>query len=499
MRDWRGRVPSLDELGELRRHQKETYERAINIADRETSDRVTVAHVTPGGGKSFDAVILSNVLLLSGRADRVVVVVPRDSLRGQMHKAFTDREHGFNLEMTMVTSDVSQKLMRANAGYITTYQAINKSPDRHIAAASGFRTLYVLDEFHHLTDSDDEGKGWKPGIAAVTESAEHVFCMSGGLARDDGKPVMFVSYDSDRRPIKHITYTRRDALGENAVIELRLDLLDGDTEYKHKGRTHEVELSTAESKEKARKATRTALELDEYRYDLLGRAFRAWIDYRLEHGGYRSQFIVICDSQAGARNAARWLRERDSRFDIGLAISDEGAEAARSMKRFRERSGTDILVTCQMAYEGLDAPWATHLAYMTKIRSVPWMDQAFARITRFNKDCGLSWKSQRAFAFAPCDPAMKKYLADLQLDQDDRYRERERVGVGGAPFARKSDFTALKAEPTDIHVGGEYGLPPREIQEAMRRLRTDFPGTQAWSAQELERLARRMGGPVGVE
>lgn len=486
MRDWKGHVPSLEELGSLRRHQQETYQRALDVVERKVDDKVTVLQVTPGGGKSLAASIFAHVLIRSGYVDRVVIVVPRDSLRTQMRDGFCEPDRGLHLHVGASASDVSQRFIFSSAGYVTTYQAVAQSAgERHIKATHALRTLVILDEVHHLVD--EEGRGWVPGVRALVSAATHVLAMSGGLGRDDAKPVPFIPYLENRSPVKHVIYSRSDALEERAIIPIRVDMLDGDTEYFHKGRDHEVTLSeAAPDQEKA--ARRTALKLDAYREELLGRALSAWDGYVGGYSGYRSQLIVICDSQADAQNAARRIREIHPKYEIALAISEEGSKAVRALRRFRDVAA-DILVTCQMAYEGLDAPFATHMAYMSRIRSVPWMDQAFARVTRFNSRCGLTWEKQKAYIFAPCDPSMKAYVAQLQKEQDDRYRDRpERVG--GQPFARRSDFAAVDATPTDIVVGGEHGIPPPEVQLTMRLLRDRNPCLQAVDARELEGLAR---------
>src|SRR5579871_5067498 len=80
MRDWRGPIPTSEQLGWLRDHQESLYRRARDVTGRVVADTFTVLQATPGAGKTLAASIFAHVLLRSGFVDRVVIVVPRDSL-----------------------------------------------------------------------------------------------------------------------------------------------------------------------------------------------------------------------------------------------------------------------------------------------------------------------------------------------------------------------------------------------------------------------------------
>ena len=488
MRDWRGLLP--DDVGPLRDHQEQAFKRARLVAARDTDEKITVLQATPGAGKSMAAVLFANVLIRAGFVDRVVVVVPRDSLREQMCEAFAEAaERGLTLKVAAAASEVSSKVIFGNAGYVTTYQAVaQRAGARHLKAVENCRVLLILDEIHHLVD--EEGRGWVPGVKALVEHATHVLAMSGNLGRDDEKPIPFIPYGDDKSPIKHIVYSRRTALDEHAIIPLNVVLQDGDTEYFHKGREHEVTLSTASAKEE-RGAINTALSLDEYRDRLLTTGLASWLDYRDSH--YRSQLIVVCDKQRDARNVAHRIREGHPTFDVAIAISDEGADGQRMLKRFRKRQA-DVLVTCMMAYEGLDAPFATHMIYLSNKRSIPWLEQATARVTRFNRVCGLPWEKQAAAVFAPGDQSMRAFVAQLDREQDDAFREHaKREAPGGVP--RRGDFCPISAEATTVVAGGDgVGVPSAEVQEQVAKLKAEIPTLQHVPFADLVKLANRVHG-----
>ena len=75
----------------LRAHQRALADLVAAIA-RGEADAVTtiLAAVTPGGGKSLLPIIAAASLIAAGRVDRIVWVVPRDSLRLQAEEAFAD-------------------------------------------------------------------------------------------------------------------------------------------------------------------------------------------------------------------------------------------------------------------------------------------------------------------------------------------------------------------------------------------------------------------------
>lgn len=495
MRDWRGPLPTAEQLGSLRDHQTQLFARALGVAQRTIEDKFTVAQVTPGGGKTLAASIFAHVLLRAGIVDRVIIVVPRDTLRDQMREGFCVPERGLGLHVASAASDVSMKVVFDKAGLVTTYQAVAKSvAAQHLKAVKSCRILLILDEVHHLVD--EEGKGWVPGVRALVERATHVLALSGNLGRGDEKPIPFIPYGADRCPIKHVQYSRAKALDERAIIPLSVSLQNGDTEYFDRGKEHAVELATARTKRQKSKSLATALELEEFRDRVLTTGIAAWLDYRETF--YRSQLIVICDKQKDARNAASRIRAAHPAFDIALAISEEGPEAKRWLKKFRTRTGADVLVTCDMAYEGLDAPWATHMVYLSNKRSLPWMEQATARITRFNSHCGLPWDRQAAVVFAPGDARMRAFVAQLDAEQNDQYRERaERLT---APrFGRRGDFQPLNAAPTTVDVGGERGIPNPRVQEKIRELRDRYPHMHHMPIQEVQDLAEqilRLEGPL---
>ena len=123
---------------------------------------------------------------------------------------------------------------------------------------------------------------------------------------------------------------------------------------------------------------------------------------------------------ANIEEAKRYVGHLKSRgIKTAIATSDDSAEAARNIAKFKQidgKSALHTLVTVAMAYEGLDVPPVTHVACLTHIRSKPWIEQMIARATRFDGGAG-AWEEQIAFIYVPDDRLMCNIISRMQDEQ----------------------------------------------------------------------------------
>jgi superfamily II DNA or RNA helicase len=480
----------MSHMRKLRKHQEEAVKRAQAIArgDKDIEGKVTVASVTPGGGKTRMAAGFANELKARGFIDQVIILVPNDALRRQMRDGFTDPEAGFVIRLGSDSAhDLRQTQCFDRGGVVTTYQANIRNVKRLLKRFSGKRVLLILDEPHHLSDADKAQ--WKLAVAPLFEMARHVLLMTGTINRHDETRIAFVPYGADDKPIVHISYSRREALIEHAILRVSVKLCDSSTKYWHKYQKHSVELSAA-TKDQQSRALDAALEDPQYREHVLEDAVREWQEYRQRM--YGSRAIVICHTQGHARAAASFLR---TRFGLRstLAISSE-PDASDGLRRFRERSGDagDVLVTCQMAYEGLDVPDCTHLVCLTNIRSAPWLDQALARVTRVNHGCSLPWSQQIAFIYVPKDPEMTSYL-DAALDDQQLLAvgedEGEHAGAP-APAPRRSTYAPIEGVPGAKGYADIEGCYDDSANRLVERVKKELPNFASHPAYDLLQLAK---------
>ena len=242
----------------LRAHQR-TLATLVAAIARGGADAITdiLAAVTPGGGKSLLPVIAAAHLIPARRVERIVWVVPRDSLRLQAQEAFADPvwrailEHAVSLRAADNELDPSRGL----AGYITTYQAIAAAPALHLREARRHRTLLVVDEVHHLpvTGSGRAGSGdqpaaeaeagaWSRAMLPLFQAATLRLFLSGTLERADGQRILGLPYrpsssarapelDLDAPGLAVIGYSRAQALAERAVLPVTFGALDGEASW----------------------------------------------------------------------------------------------------------------------------------------------------------------------------------------------------------------------------------------------------------------------------
>jgi superfamily II DNA or RNA helicase len=417
-----------------RKHQAEAVGIANRIVEGEFPKRIVQAFVTPGGGKTKMAADFARVLLDGGVVARVLWVAPRDNLRAQVAKDFAACGR---YALRPVRGDrwpsVNQISMSGEpeVGVVTTYQALAAKVDYAVRWAKKGPVLAIFDELHHLANDGradvDAGEkaGWTRAAKHIAACATYVLGMSGTLSRGCGGKIALVDYSDDGFPNVDITYTRRDALAEQAVLPIQFKRLDGLASYQHLSREHVVEISKAKGKSSGRALRAAFADGSAYRDDAVLDALKEWKLYR-KNTGHNSRAIIVADTQLSARHYASLVR-REMQLDVVLAISDEEG-SARRINRFRDHpEEAHVLVTVGMAHEGLDVPDCTHLICLTRYRTQWWLEQAFARVTRVDRGCRIAPNAQVAFIYVPDDPAMNEIITKLNAEQraaaEDDHRE----------------------------------------------------------------------------
>lgn len=474
----------------LRRHQRRAVELASEIISGARKETTVVAEVTPGGGKSLMASLFANALIDAGVIDRVLWVCPRTSLAGQAEEGFPAPKLGCSRQVRK--ADNTPPLIRDGAcGYVTTYQAIAACPELHRDEMRRARYLVILDEPHHLRD-DPEAAAWTSAIRPVVTGAAHRLLMTGTIGRHDGASIPFMEYaeteDGKKTPTVDIRYTRRDALMERAVLPIDFKWKDGSATYIHGATQKSVDISQASDDEVSR-VIATMLSRSEYRDDLVRTGMNDWLIFR--EAEYRSTAIVICQSQPMARELAKLIKD-EYQVQVALAISDE-PDSLRTISQFRKRTRGDVLVTVGMAYEGLDAPHASHMVVLTATRSVPWLEQAFARVTRVDGKAPIPYERQCAHIYVPDDPTMRNVVATMRGEQtgaiEERIkRERENTEIGER---QQEIFIPLGASPGMTRYGDvDQGQFADSESQAISSLRDRMPEIRHMPASTLLKIMR---------
>ena len=434
-----------------------------------------LAAVTPGGGKSLLPVIAAAELIAAGRVERIVWVVPRDSLRLQAEEVFADPvwRRALRHDLRVRSAENASDPCRGLSGYVTTYQAVAAAPALHLAEARGHRTLLVVDEVHHLPAPDTracetgeeaavepEAGAWSRAILPLFKAAALRLLLSGTLERADGRPILGLPYrptvpsrrpdlDLDAPGLAVIGYSRAKALAERSVLPVNFGALDGEASWLEGGRTAgDARLGPHRLGGGLRATTRPALFTalrTGFARDLLQEAFGATRRLRARRRAERGlaagedapglgKLLVVAPDQASARRYAdmvrEWMPAAQGARSVRLATSSE-RDAHEAIAAFRLRPEPAVLVTVAMAYEGLDAPEIAVVAALTHIRSRPWLEQMIARATRVDPQAG-PYADQQALVFHPDDPLFARFRAELESEQGSRTRPRPKEPAAAA-------------------------------------------------------------------
>jgi len=484
--------------------------------------RDILAAVTPGGGKSLLPVIAAHQLIAAGLVERVVWVVPRDSLRLQAEEAFADPlwRAAFGHGLSVRAADNERDPARGLSGYITTYQAIAAAPALHLAEARAHRTLLVIDEVHHLpapgrpgadegNAEDAEAGAWSRAMLPVMEAATFRLYLSGTLERADGKRILGLPYrpaapgrgpelNLDTPGLAVIGYSRAQALAERAVLPVTFGAIDGEASWLEGGRVAgdsprvgPHRLGAGSVRITTRPALFTALRTG-FARDLLSEAFHATKRLRARRRAERDlppgeavrglgKLLVVAPDQASARayleTLRGWMPAGQGARDVRLATSGQG-DAHAALAAFRLTPEPAILVTVAMAYEGLDAPEVAVVAALTHIRSRPWLEQMLARATRVDPHAG-AYDTQQALVFHPDDPLFARFRLELETEQGSSIRpRRERPASAVVPERthwRDEDPGGITPLESNA-IGLRYALlRPRLVEPAPAAAATEPP------------------------
>jgi superfamily II DNA or RNA helicase len=484
---------------ELRAHQRELPERAKEIVAGTITDRSTVANITPGGGKSLAASLFARVLLDAGIVDRVCWITPRTSLASQASEGFRDED--LNPAYRVRRADNTPPLVRDQelgcVGYTTTYQAVAANPQLHSHEFSRHRYLLILDEPHHLADED--GKPWAGAVRPLVEKSIHALLMTGTIERNDKSRIPFIDYaerDGRMFPATHVEYGRRMALAERAVLEMKFTYQDGWAHFCDGGDERRVEISKA-SDEDVSKVIATFLGRTDYREALLRRGIDQWLAYTASE--YPSRAIVICASQSMAKDVREFVTSQ-YKVQVALAISED-ADSQRTLRQFRHGKRGQVLVTVGMAYEGLDVPDCSHLICLTNTRSVSWLEQAFARVTRPDykaMKAGVPYERQFGFLYVPDDPRMRAVVERMRIEQAEGIADRAAEEKAKRESAQRQEklFASLGANEGAVNFGTLDGRMSPEDAARIQQIQSSIKSLSHVPADDVLRAVRMASGHV---
>jgi superfamily II DNA or RNA helicase len=454
----------------LRKHQRETVEVCREILSGKPI-REIILSVTPGGGKSFVPVIIAENLI-PAIAKKLCWVVPRNSLKYQGEGEFCDPH--WMTSKRIRAAENGDDLSRDLAGYVTTYQAVGQNPECHAAEFKRHKYILFLDEFHHVA----EGSEWHRAIGPLVKSAALVILASGTLSRGDGERIAFLGYAGGEPFLDNlttrrvITYPRSAAIADGAILPVCFNLVDGDAEWEEIDGHH----STSKlSGEESAKALFTALRTG-FADGLLNAALKEYIEILYNYR--EAKMLVVAPNIEIAKTYYDYLARRGHR--VRIATSEDTPQARKNIEDYK-RGVYHILVTVAMAYEGLNVPQISVICCLSHIRSVPWLEQCFARANR------IAPCKNHAVVYAPVDWAFKKAVQMIEREQLTPLNNpegQEELFTSGKPEQREGTGDAkpwiIPVKSTANIAGSvsemepQIGLPPCAPSEAEKILRKNI-------------------------
>lgn len=416
-----------------RQHQVDLREKISRIDASDLPLKVLM-WVIAGGGKSR----LPGIMAQKFQKFKIGWFVPRLTLQTQAIEAL-----GRDFDIVLRDSGNDIDPSRGTRGFVATHNALCRQPELWRDEFRRNPYVLIVDEPHHAKiEKDDEGKKLAESLSVLSPKVS--LYMSGTLETNDNSRIFGLHYEPirgghqlipERSADIYIRYDRQTALRERAIVPIEFLHHDGPVKWKRgTGEEKENRLSDV-SKEDESAAIFTALNTE-----IAIQLFENGLDHWRKYAG-KGKLIVVTDSQARAREYAKRLKAAG--ITAALAI-DDNPTAHDEVRRFRHDKSVSAIVTCQMAYEGLDVVWATHLICLTHIRSAPWIEQMLARIWRF------AVGKNRCWAFVPDDPRMKKAIERIQAEQAPFIRDWGICGPGGPGGVRES-VLALNGNVDLVH------------------------------------------------
>lgn len=405
----------------LRRWQ----EKAILLLNNRIADEGRLGNVlisaVPGGGKTRLGCEFFKRHLKS-TFDRVIIVSPNNSTKGQWKKEFASMgiqvEEGEDKRPPKLRDGWDEH--KEFAGYSITYSLMDYQSDMIDTLCRQERTLVILDEVHHL----GENASWGSSAKRAFEFTENQLCLTGTPWRTKGTKIEFVPYKSDEdgwwKVDSLCNYTYEDALNEHAserpVVPSDFFTFDGRVKF-YNLKSKSVDYISLEeelpNKSEAAKRLWSALDLKSIK-TLLENAVRR-LDERIGTNPIEKG-IVVAKSIPHAKKVAGYLT-KITKSQVTIVHSKEDGSRER-INRFRQgKTKSNWIVAVDMVSEGVDIPQLSVLVYATNKTTRLRFRQITGRVIR-----SVAGKN-RCDIFILGDPRMIELAKEMYYEMPARLRE----------------------------------------------------------------------------
>lgn len=364
------------------------------IVERIRHSQVATVAAAPGAGKTVFAALVFEALRASGYVDRMVVLAPRRTLVQQWHESLLRTRH-------VELHPGGEVERRGQDGVVVTYQSLGaQTVGIHAKQAELQRTLFVLDEVHHVGEPTESGArpAWARQITQLIGDVEQgihvagVLNLSGTLWRSKrSERISTVRYvqDDEQKLVSDVDFeiTAVELIRSGHLRPVDLFRRGATVELVNLAEAERIVSKIADLDQNAagRAAIRglpsDALWRDNFVEAILDRLARRHRDL----GNGPAKALIVARSQDDARlfqeSADRLMRQRGLRPIAELAVSSE-MDAHQVLERFRRHDRPGVLCTVDMAGEGYDCPDIAVVGFATNKLTPLYVRQVVARAQR---------------------------------------------------------------------------------------------------------------------
>jgi superfamily II DNA or RNA helicase len=396
----------------------------------------------PGAGKTRFAMRLSHALLEARLVQRVVIVVPKDHLKGQVARSMIGAgitlDPGFENSVGTLSSDLQ--------GAVVSYQQVAFAPMVFRRMVRAVPTLVILDEVHHAGDDATWGKALRDAF----DGAAYRVSMSGTPFRSDGTPIPFVSYDRGLC-VPDYSYDYSRALKDGVCRPLTFALHGVQAEWiSRDGIAVEATFDTAlENKRQESERLRTALTQEGWIGMVIARANEQLHAVR-KSGHSDAAGLIVCMNQEHARAVAK-LVHRFAGVEPMVVVSED-EDASAKIRKFAT-SRQPWVVAVHMISEGVDIPRLRVGVYATNVGTPMYFRQFCGRFVRSQSTLS---DEQHAFIFMADDPSLRPLAASIHIEVQGHLKAKrefqgglDSLDVGEADAATDDFYSAIAAHATD--------------------------------------------------
>lgn len=386
----------------------------------------------PGAGKTYFAGHVAARMLQTGRAKRLIVLVPTAHLRQQWAmSAKRWGERGVTLDYT--SSRPKQWISRAdNQGAVITYAQLAQSPEIWVAPSKG--ALILPDEVHHAGD----GATWGDAMRIAFKRAAHLLLLSGTPFRSDKLRIPFLRYDEHGSSQPDYQYALGDGLRDGVVRPIVFFTFTGEIDDGYD--VHQLRPNIGYTRQEAARLNAALDPNNGWLPNILRNAATMLDDLRKTHRDAAG--LIVCRDQQHAYAVADMLAEL-TKVKPTVVVSDD-AQASNKIDAFTN-SNEKWIVSVRMVSEGIDIPRLRVGVFATNVTTSLFFRQFIGRIMRVTHK-----PPQTAYCYLPADRRIVE-LAQKVLNEQRHHAGLTTVvdgALGGADSAEpiRNAPTALDNE-----------------------------------------------------